>query len=97
MYEVKRSGGNESMKVKEFNLLNQSGKRQTKVRVVYENDLFKVGSIMTIKETDEFMSDRLSEISPNNPQNTKIESKKRYTFIDSYKKKVINSLEMKNR
>jgi len=85
------------MKVKEFNLLNQSGKRQTKVRVVYENDLFKVGKVFTVKEIHEYMSERLDEMIPNNPQNTKIESKKRYDFIDSYKKKIINSLEMKNR
>jgi len=97
MYEVKRSGGNESMKVKEFNLLNQSGKRQTKVRVVYENDLFKVGKIFTVKEIHEYMSERISEMTPFNPKPTKIESKKRYAFIDGYKKKIINSLEMKNR
>jgi hypothetical protein len=93
MFEVKRSGGNESMKVKEFNLLLM--KRQTKVRVVYENDLFKVGEILTVKDIDKYMSESIAEIMPNNPKNTKIESKRRFTFIDGYKKKIINSLEKK--
>jgi hypothetical protein len=85
------------MKVREFNLLNQSGKRQTKVKVVFENDLFKVGSVMTIKEIDEYMSERISEMIPFNSRNTKAEAKKRWDFIDGYKKKIINSLELKNK
>ena len=85
------------MKVKEFNLLNQSGKRQTKVIVAYENDLFKVGRTYTVKEIHEYMMESIDQLTPYNPRQTKLEAKKRYAFIDGYEQKIINSLEMKNR
>lgn len=84
------------MKVRDFNFKNQSHNRQTKVAVIFENDLIKVGTVLTVADADQFMKDALEELAPFKFGATKKEEKQRYDFIDEYRKKVIHSLELKN-
>lgn len=84
------------MKVRDFNFKNQSGNRQTKVAVIFENDLLKVGSVMTVADADERMIREIESIAPFKLGATEKENKRRWDFIDEYRKKIINSLELKN-
>ena len=84
------------MKVRDFNFKNQSHNRQTKVAVIFENDLLKVGSVMTVADADQFMIKALEDLIPYKLSATDNENKHRWKFITEYRKKIINSLELKN-
>ena len=84
------------MKVRDFNFKNQSHNRQTKVAVIYENDLLKVGTVMTVADADEYMTNELEGLAPFKLGATDKENKQRWKFITEYRKKIINSLELKN-
>lgn len=84
------------MKVRDFNFKNQSHNRQTKVAVIFENDLLKVGSVMTVADADEYMIKALEDLIPFKLSATDTENKHRWKFITEYRKKIIHSLELKN-
>jgi hypothetical protein len=84
------------MKVRDFNFKNQSHNRQTKVVVISKNDLIKVGTVLTVGDADEFMKDAMDDLVPYKIGSTDKQNKKRWDFIDEYRKKIIKSLELKN-
>ena len=66
------------------------------VLVIFENDLIKVGTVLTVGDADQFMKDELENLVPFKFPATRKEEKQRFDFIKDYRKKIIHSMELKN-